>query len=107
MIADRAYLLQILESIRRIEEDTSGGRDAFMASHTLQDAVLRTGVIRGSRTERLVQTPGCAEAPAAHGGPSRKAGRVMKTQIARSSGNVFEDLGLGLRSGGFFYLARV
>lgn len=41
MMVDRAYLLHILESIRRVEEDTAAGRDAFMESHTLQDAVLR------------------------------------------------------------------
>ena len=35
MKTDRAYLLQILESIRRIEENTFGGRDLFMSSHTL------------------------------------------------------------------------
>jgi len=38
---DRVYLLHTLECIRRIDENTSAGRDAFMASHTLQDAVLR------------------------------------------------------------------
>jgi len=38
---DRLYLEHVLECIRRIEEDIAGGRDAFMASHTHQDAVLR------------------------------------------------------------------
>lgn len=38
---DRIYLRHILECIRRIEGNSSGGRDAFFASHTLQDAVLR------------------------------------------------------------------
>ena len=38
---DRTYLVHILECIRRIEEDTADGQDAFLASHTLQDAVLR------------------------------------------------------------------
>jgi len=37
---DRKYLLHILESIRRIEEDAAGGRAAFDRSHTIQDAVL-------------------------------------------------------------------
>jgi uncharacterized protein with HEPN domain len=41
MKTDRLYVLQILESIRRIEENTSRGHDAFLESHTLQDAVLR------------------------------------------------------------------
>lgn len=38
---DSVYLRHILECIRRIEEHVAGGHDAFMASHTLQDAVLR------------------------------------------------------------------
>lgn len=38
---DSVYLRHILECIRRIEENVAGGHDAFMASHTLQDAVLR------------------------------------------------------------------
>ena len=37
---DRVYLLHILECIRRIEEDTAGGRSIFFSSRTLQDAVL-------------------------------------------------------------------
>ncbi|MBI2191337.1 MAG: DUF86 domain-containing protein [Planctomycetes bacterium] len=38
---DTVYLRHILECIRRIEENTAGGREVFIASHTLQDAVLR------------------------------------------------------------------
>jgi uncharacterized protein with HEPN domain len=38
---DRFYLLYVLECIRRIEEDTSGGPAAFRASRTAQDAVVR------------------------------------------------------------------
>ena len=38
---DAVYLRHILECIRRAEENTSPGYDAFMGSHTLQDAVLR------------------------------------------------------------------
>ena len=41
MKSDRPYLLHILESIRRIQENTSSGRSDFLGSHTLQDAVLR------------------------------------------------------------------
>jgi uncharacterized protein with HEPN domain len=37
MKGDRVYLLHIIESIGRIEENTSKGRDAFISSHTLQD----------------------------------------------------------------------
>lgn len=53
MKTDRAYVLQILESIRRIEVNTSRGRDAFMDSHTLQDAVLRNLHIMSESTQRL------------------------------------------------------
>jgi uncharacterized protein with HEPN domain len=38
---DVLYLRHIAECIRRIEANVTGGREAFMASHTLQDAVLR------------------------------------------------------------------
>jgi len=53
MKADRAYVLHILECIRRIEEDTAAGRDAFMNSHTLQDAVLRNLHTMSESTQRL------------------------------------------------------
>ncbi len=38
---DVPYLRHILGCIRRIEENVAGGREQFLASHTLQDAVLR------------------------------------------------------------------
>lgn len=38
---DSIYLKHILGSIQRIEEDTSEGREKFLATHTQQDAVLR------------------------------------------------------------------
>ena len=38
---DTVYLRHILECIRRIAEDIAEGHERFMASHTLQDAVLR------------------------------------------------------------------
>ena len=50
---DRAYLLHIAECIRRIEENTSGGRDEFLTSHTLQDAVLRNLQTMSESTQRL------------------------------------------------------
>jgi uncharacterized protein with HEPN domain len=53
MKSDRAYVLQILESIRRIEENTSSGRDSFLGSHTLQDAVLRNLHTMSESTQRL------------------------------------------------------
>jgi uncharacterized protein with HEPN domain len=50
---DRVYLRHILECIRRIEEDTAGGKDAFLSSHTLQDAVLRNLQTLAESTQRL------------------------------------------------------
>lgn len=38
---DTVYLRHIQNCIRRIEENVAGGRDRFLESHTLQDAVLR------------------------------------------------------------------
>jgi len=38
---DAVYLHHILECIRRIEDNIKEGRKRFMASHTLQDAVIR------------------------------------------------------------------
>ena len=46
---DTVYLRHILDRIRRIEEDTVDGRERFMASHTLQDAVLRSLQIMADR----------------------------------------------------------
>ena len=50
---DRVYLRHILECVRRIEENTSAGYDAFMASHTFQDAVLRNLQTMAESTQRL------------------------------------------------------
>lgn len=41
MKSERAYLEHILHCIRRILQDSSGGKDAVFASPTLQDAILR------------------------------------------------------------------
>jgi uncharacterized protein with HEPN domain len=50
---DRVYLRHIQECIRRIEENISQGRQQFMASHTLQDAVLRSLQTLSESAERL------------------------------------------------------
>jgi len=50
---DAVYVKHILECIRRVEENTSGGRDAFMRSHTLQDAVLRNLQTMAESTQHL------------------------------------------------------
>lgn len=50
---DRIYLQYILECIRRIEEDSADGKERFLASHTLQDAVLRNLHTLSESTQRL------------------------------------------------------
>lgn len=50
---DTVYLKHIYECIRRIQENITGGRDKFMASHTLQDAVLRNLQTMTEATQRL------------------------------------------------------
>lgn len=47
------YLRHILECIRRIEEDTADGKERFLASHTLQDAVIRNLQTMVESTQRL------------------------------------------------------
>ena len=53
MKSDRAYLLHILEMINRIEQATSEGQEAFLASHIHQDAVLRNLHTMTETTQRL------------------------------------------------------
>ena len=53
MKAEKVYILHIAECIRRIEENTSKGREEFMQSHTLQDAVLRNLQTMSEATQRL------------------------------------------------------
>jgi uncharacterized protein with HEPN domain len=50
------YLRHILECIRRIEVNVAGGREQFLASHTLQDAVLRNLQTMTESTQRLSNT---------------------------------------------------
>ncbi len=50
---DTVYLRHMRECIRRIEENVAGGRDQFMASHTLQDAVLRNLQTMTESTQQL------------------------------------------------------
>jgi uncharacterized protein with HEPN domain len=53
MREDSAYVHHIAECIRRIEENTSKGREEFTLSHTLQDAVLRNLQTMSEATQRL------------------------------------------------------
>ena len=50
---DRLYLQYILECIRRIEEHRQAGRERFLESHTLQDAVLHNLQTMAESTQRL------------------------------------------------------
>jgi uncharacterized protein with HEPN domain len=50
---DSVYLHHIVDSIRRIEENVKEGRERFMASHTLQDAVIRNLQTMAESTQRL------------------------------------------------------
>jgi len=50
---DTVYLRHVQECIQRIEENVAAGRDKFMTSHTLQDAVLRNLQTIAESTQRL------------------------------------------------------
>ena len=50
---NRVYLEHILECIRRIDENTRDGKERFLTSHTLQDAVLRNLQTLAESTQRL------------------------------------------------------
>jgi uncharacterized protein with HEPN domain len=50
---DRLYLIHILECTDRIESYTRGGRDAFMASPMVQDAVIRNFEIIGEAVKQV------------------------------------------------------
>lgn len=50
---DLVYVDHILQALARIEENTAGGMDVFLASHTLQDAVLRNLQTLAESTQRL------------------------------------------------------
>jgi uncharacterized protein with HEPN domain len=50
---DRLYLIHVLERIARIEDYVSGGKDAFLQSSLIQDAVLRNLQTLAESTQRL------------------------------------------------------
>ena len=53
MKGEDLYLDHVLECIRRIEEDVRGGKPQYLASHMVQDAVLRNLQTLGESTQRL------------------------------------------------------
>ncbi|MEO8196612.1 MAG: HepT-like ribonuclease domain-containing protein [Thermoanaerobaculia bacterium] len=50
---DRVYLIHILRCISRIEEYTVAGREAFFASHLVQDGVIRNLQTLAESSQRL------------------------------------------------------
>lgn len=50
---DSVYLHHIVDCIRRVEENVKEGRERFMTSHTLQDAVIRNLQTMAESTQRL------------------------------------------------------
>ena len=50
---DGLYLSNMLECIQRIEGYVAEGRDAFMSSSMMQDAVIRNFEMMGEATKRL------------------------------------------------------
>lgn len=50
---DSVYLHHIMECARRIEENVKEGRERFITSHTLQDAVIRNLQTMAESTQRL------------------------------------------------------
>jgi len=51
---ESVYLRHILECIRRIEEDVAAGRERFLESHTLHDAVLRNLQVMAESTQEAL-----------------------------------------------------
>ena len=52
----RLYCQDILDRIRRIENYTAAGRDAFLESELLQDGVIRSHEVIGEVVKRLDPT---------------------------------------------------
>lgn len=50
---DKLYLIHILECIRRVEEYVHHGREAFLGTTLIQDAVLRNLQVLAESTQRL------------------------------------------------------
>ena len=50
---DRVYLIHVLECIKQIEEYTINGREEFMKSRLIQDAVIRNMEIIGEAIKRV------------------------------------------------------
>jgi uncharacterized protein with HEPN domain len=53
--SQRAYVEHVLASIRRIAEDSEPGREAVLASRTLQDAIARNLQVLCESTQRIAE----------------------------------------------------
>jgi uncharacterized protein with HEPN domain len=53
---ERVYLEHILDCIRRIEPNVSGGEEEFLTTEVLQDAVLRNLQVIAESTQRLPES---------------------------------------------------
>ncbi len=60
---DSVYLNHIVNCIDRIQENTAQGYEEFMASHTLQDAVLRNLQVLAESTQHLSETVKATQQP--------------------------------------------
>jgi len=54
---DRLYLIHIAECIDRIEQYTAGGKDDYMKSTLIQDAVTRNLQILAESSQRVSDSP--------------------------------------------------
>ena len=50
---DAVYLRHIAECVRRVEDNVTGGKVEFLASHTVQDATLRNLQTMSEASQRL------------------------------------------------------
>lgn len=53
---DRLYLTNIKDCIERIESYTSAGKNCFLETPMIQDAVIRNFEVMGEATKRLSET---------------------------------------------------
>jgi uncharacterized protein with HEPN domain len=51
--SQRAYVQHVIECIGRIAEDSAPGRDAVLASRTLQDSIVRNLQVLCESTQRI------------------------------------------------------
>ena len=59
---DRLYLVHIADRLERIANYTEGGRDAFMRSPVVQDAVMRNLKVVGEAAKRVSEAVRAAHA---------------------------------------------